>query len=276
MINEQIYQIFKQGSTTYFLSSLFFPREIKKDVFSLYAFVRTADNFVDQVPQDKRGLEKFYAAYQNNRKTVNSSHVVIDAYVRLENKYQFASTWTEKFFESMFQDLSKKNYATQQEMLDYIYGSAEVIGLMMAKIMNLEDDAIYPAKMLGRAMQFANFIRDIAIDQQLGRTYFSRHALEKYQLTSLKEDEVKAKSEKFISFIQQQCQLYYGWQAEAEQGFKFIPKRLLIPIKTASDMYVWTVDQIYKDPFLVYRQQLKPAKWQVIATAVKNAVQSSW
>jgi len=54
-LEEIHYTTFKQGSRTYFNSSLFFPRKIRRDVFALYGFVRIADNFVDSVPQDPEG-----------------------------------------------------------------------------------------------------------------------------------------------------------------------------------------------------------------------------
>jgi phytoene synthase len=56
MINKTLFSIFKQGSRTYFYSSLFFPSYLKKDVFSLYGFVRKADNLVDSIPQDIKGF----------------------------------------------------------------------------------------------------------------------------------------------------------------------------------------------------------------------------
>ena len=59
MINKSLFQIFKQGSKTYFYSSIFFPSIIRKDVFKLYAFVRKTDNYVDATPQDIDGFNNF-------------------------------------------------------------------------------------------------------------------------------------------------------------------------------------------------------------------------
>ena len=63
MINKTLFSIFRQGSKTYFYSSLFFPSYLKKDVFALYAFVRKADNNVDSIPQDVNGFYKLKEKY---------------------------------------------------------------------------------------------------------------------------------------------------------------------------------------------------------------------
>ena len=78
MINRTFYSIFQQGSRTYFYSSLFFPTMVKKDVFELYGFVRKADNYVDSLPQDKDGFERFKNTYYSAVEGEKTDDVVID------------------------------------------------------------------------------------------------------------------------------------------------------------------------------------------------------
>ncbi len=84
----------------------------------------------------------------------------------------------------MEHDLSESSCETLEDVLTYIYGSAEVIGLFMARIMDLDEASFPYAAMLGRAMQYINFIRDIAEDNELGRRYLP---LLDTSLVSLKE-----------------------------------------------------------------------------------------
>ena len=93
-------------------------------------------------------------------------------------------------------------------------------------------------------MQYINFIRDISEDIMLGRTYFPRDDLEKFNLESLSEDHTRSNPKNFIRFLNKQLETYGVWQNEAEAGFKYIPYRCLIPIKTASDMTEAGVDAI--------------------------------
>lgn len=272
MINKTLFSIFRQGSKTYFYSSLFFPTYLRKDVFTLYGFVRKSDNYVDSIPQDINGFYDFKQRYYKAFDGEITNDVVIDSFVKLIENKNFDHKWVDSFLYSMEMDITKKNYETLDETLEYIYGSAEVIGLMMAKIMNLSDESLYYAKYLGRSMQYINFARDIAEDEKLGRIYFPSVDIENYGLKNLNYNHTKNHPEEFINFIHEQLLRYCKWQKIAEEGFKYIPKRYLIPIKTASEMYNWTAEQIYKDPFILYKIKVKPMIKHIFRTIVLNVI----
>jgi len=272
MIDRKLFSIFKEGSKTYFYSSIFFPSYIKEEVFSLYAFVRKVDNYVDSIPQDIQGFYDFKEKYYKAIDGTKTNDIVIDSFVNLIEKKGIDFTWVDSFLESMEKDITKNNYENIDETLHYIYGSAEVIGLMMAKIMKLSEESYYYAKYLGRSMQYINFIRDIAEDNKLGRSYFPQQELKKYDLKSLNFEFTKKHSKNFTNFIHHQLNRYLDWQNIAEQGYKYIPKRYLIPVKTASEMYNWTAGQIYKNPFVVYNTKVKPMVKKIISTTILNMI----
>lgn len=271
MVTDTFTTIFKNGSTTYFYSSIFFPKEIKTDVFILYSFVRTADNFVDAIPQQKKEFYKFREDYELALKGGNVDDEIIDAFISLMKRKQFDKKWVDAFLDAMEQDLSKKTYKTLKETEKYMYGSAEVIGLFMAKIMNLPTASFTSARYLGKAMQLINFIRDVEEDNQLGRTYLPVDEMRSLGLKGVRNKDAVANPEAFSQFITQQITLYHQWQNEAEKGYHFIPHRFLIPIRTASDMYAYTASQIQKNPFIVYKRKVKPNKFRILATGIKNS-----
>ncbi len=260
--------IFRRGSKTYFNSSIFFPKETREDVFKLYSFVRTADDFVDSIPQKIEEFYRFKNEFLDSLKKGTSTNKIINNYLDVAKRKKFDDNWALSFLKSMEMDITKKEYNTIEETLEYIYGSAEVIGFFMAKILALPDESLYYAGMLGRAMQYINFIRDINEDNKLGRRYLPLNN----DLKSLTYEEVKMKRDNFIKYIREEIERYYKWQKEAEKGFNFIPKRMLIPIKTASDMYNWTIDKIYKDPFIIYRKKVKPSKIRIILKIIENFI----
>jgi phytoene synthase len=272
MINKTLFSIFKQGSKTYFYSSLFFPAITKKDVFSLYGFVRKADNYVDSIPQDANGFYEFKNKYYKAINGEKTGDIVIDSFVDLANRKNFDKKWIDAFLNSMEMDLKKRRYQTLNETIEYIYGSAEVIGLMMAKIINLPEESFECARYLGRAMQYINFIRDISEDIQLGRIYFPFPDLEKYDLINLDYENIKKQPEKFSLFIQEQLGRYCVWQKKAEEGYKYIPKRFLISIKTASEMYNWTAEQISQNPLIVYNLKVKPKIFKILSATIMNII----
>jgi phytoene synthase len=263
------YTTFKQGSRTYFNSSLFFPKAVRRDVFALYGFVRVADNFVDSVPQDADGFHRFRDAYLKACGGRATGDPIIDAFVELSGRKGFDPAWADAFLHSMELDLSKKEYDRLEETLEYIYGSAEVIGLYMAKILDLSPDSFPHAERLGRSMQYINFIRDIDEDRTLGRRYLP---LEGTPLESLDREYVLSHPEQFNGFLRHHLDNYRVWQREAEAGFRYIPRRYLIPIKTASDMYNWTAKTIEEDPMIVFRRKVKPAKGRIWRTVLANTL----
>lgn len=267
-MNQDHKRLFREGSTTYYNSTRFFPREVRRDVFCLYAFVRRADNFVDDLPQDRAGFYRYWEAWRRALSGIPAGDTLIDPFVALCQRRGIKSDWIEAFFHSMELDLEKSLYTTLDETIEYMYGSAEVIGLAMAKIMALPDEALEPARMLGRSMQYINFIRDIDEDNQLGRRYLP---LEDSSLKDLSREETMDRPDDFIAFHQLQITRYRSWQEEAELGYQYIPWSYLVPIKTAADSYLWTAKQIEKDPFIVYRRKVKPKKPQILMRGLFNS-----
>lgn len=268
-------EIFRRGSRTYFHSARFFPRPIREDVGFLYGFVRTADDFVDRTPQDAAGFTEFRRAYAARRDGKGASAgPVIDRFVEVSARRSFDPEWADAFLDSMAMDLVKTDYQDLDETLVYVYGSAEVIGLMMSRIMELETGARPYARLLGRAMQYINFLRDIREDLALGRTYLPRIEMQELGLAALEETEARARPEAFREFIRRQIARYRAWQFEAEKGYAFIPRRFRIPIRTAAEMYDWIAACIEADPFVVYRRKVKPSRTRISVTGLRNVLSS--
>jgi 15-cis-phytoene synthase len=273
--DKTIYSIFKKGSKTYFYSTIFFPKSVRRDVFILYSFLRKADDYVDSIPQDDQGFYNFKERYAEARKGTITGDVVVDSFAGLEKRKNFNKEWVDAFLKSMEMDLYKSSYQNMDELLIYLYGSSEVVGLFMASILDLPIQSYTAARYLGRAMQYVNFIRDISEDLQLGRMYFPQDEMEEFGIKNLKEEPNRNNPDNYVNFLKKQIQTYYQWQDEAEKGFKYIPSRYLIPIKTASDMYLWTAKQIEKDPFLVYEKKVKPSIPKIVSNIFSNSVRLS-
>jgi 15-cis-phytoene synthase len=272
MINETIYSLFKKGSKTYYYSTLFFPKTVKQDVFILYSFLRKADDYVDQIPQDTDSFYQFRDRYYAAKEGEVTDDVVVDSFVKLAERKNFNDKWVDSFLSSMAMDITVSDYENMDELLKYLYGSSEVVGLFMARIMDLSEDSFHAARYLGRSMQYINFIRDIAEDFELGRTYFPQDDLEYFNLNNLGEKQAKMNPEGFKGLVRKQLNTYQSWQAKAEEGFRYIPYRYLMPVKTASDMYKWTAQQIEKDPLVVYHRKVKPSIPKIVSNVLSNSI----
>jgi phytoene synthase len=272
--------IFKKGSTTYYFSSKFFPKPVREDVFKLYSFVRVADDYVDSLPQQASSFKKLRSMWlaAESKETFNTKpeskdtvdERVVKNIIYVQRKYAFEHDWIEAFLDSMQADLDRKRYKTLADSLWYVFGSAEVIGLMMAKILGLPEESYEAAKLQGRAMQWINFIRDIDEDIQLGRCYFPEAVRKEYALNKISKEAAEQNKTVFNEFVRAEIERYQAWQSEANQGYKYIPKRLRIPLQTARDMYNWTAEEIYKNPMIVFEKKVKPQKARIIRTGLKS------
>ncbi|GAB4313000.1 MAG: phytoene/squalene synthase family protein [Methanobacteriaceae archaeon] len=227
---------------------------------------------MDQIPQDIEGFYAFKDRYIDASKGSKTGDVVVDSFVELAKRKNFDQKWVDAFLKSMEMDTYQSNYKNLEELMTYLYGSSEVVGLFMAKIMDLDPKSYTAARNLGRSMQYINFIRDIDEDIDLGRTYFPQDDMEEFGLESLEQEHTIKRPENFKGFIRKQLETYKNWQKEAEKGFIYIPYRNLISIKTASDMYNWTARRIEKDPFIVYKMKVKPSIPKIVSNVFSNSI----
>ena len=273
-VDKQIKEIFRQGSTTYFNASRFFPSASKRDVSELYAFVRIADNYVDSIPQDKEGFYRFKNEFELYIKGGETGNRVVKSFVSLMQRKSIPVEYVRSFLNSMEMDITKSTYNSLEELLHYVYGSAEVIGLIMHKILSIEDSASYYAAILGRSMQFLNFIRDVQEDNLLERIYLPIDEMREFGLEDLTEKTAMSNPSGFSRFMRLQLDRFFEWDREARLGFRSIPSRSLVPIKTAQDMYLWTGKKIYRDPMIVFRTKVKPTRVRIVSKVLMNMVGS--
>jgi phytoene synthase len=166
-------------STSFGISSRLFSKSIRRHIYAIYGLVRIADEIVDTYPgTDRRQqLDSFEAETYIAIRSGYSTNPIIHAFSLTVREYGIKKKLITAFFKSMRMDLDPKVY-TETLYKTYIYGSAEVIGLMCLRIFCDKDETLYSslesgAKALGAAYQKINFLRDLAADyKQLGRLYF--------------------------------------------------------------------------------------------------------
>ena len=136
----------------------------------------------------------------------------------------------------------------------------------------LPDEALPYAALLGRAFQYINFVRDIREDLELGRTYIPTEDLAEFNVPGLTLSKATEWPDIFSELVRKQLQRYRQWKREAEEGFRFIPARYLIAIKTAADIFDMTAAEIERNPAVVLRKKVKPSKHRVMTAGLRNLV----
>jgi 15-cis-phytoene synthase len=178
----------KTYSTSFSIAISCLPYETKKAIYAIYGFVRFADEIVDtfEKTQQKNLIRDFEADYQKALETGISMNPILHAFVLTIQKYDIPLNLVDSFLHSMKLDLDKQIYTTDAELREYIYGSADVVGLMCLHVFvngdkNTYTDLLLPAKRLGSAFQKVHFLRDLKADfEHLGRAYFPDFSLETF------------------------------------------------------------------------------------------------
>lgn len=170
----------KSYSTSFSLATKMLSPSIRQDIYNIYGFVRFADEIVDSFHEyDKTYLlDKFQADWDDAMEHKISLNPILNSFQHTVHKYDIPKHLIDAFMKSMRQDLDKKVYLTHEEYKEYIYGSADVVGLMCLKVFVKGDEQKYEelkssAMSLGSAFQKVNFLRDLKADfEDLDRTYF--------------------------------------------------------------------------------------------------------
>lgn len=173
-------QVTNTYSTSFSLATKMLAPSIRQDIYNIYGFVRFADEIVDSFHDyDKAVLfDRFERDLEYALVDKISLNPILNSFQHTVHKYNIGSQLIASFMDSMRLDLSKSEYITEEEYKDYIYGSADVVGLMCLKVFvkgNTEkyEELKSAAMSLGSAFQKVNFLRDLKEDfEGLSRTYF--------------------------------------------------------------------------------------------------------
>jgi phytoene synthase len=183
-------------STSFSIGTMLLDKRIRKHIYSIYGFVRYADEIVDTFHDyDKQYLlQKFK---EDTYEAINrgiSLNPILNSYQHTVNTYKIDIALVDSFLKSMEMDLDKANHDLKSYE-EYIYGSAEVVGLMCLRVFTEGDEHTYkslqkPALALGAAFQKVNFLRDMKQDViTLGRSYFPEIQLRSFDSVTKKEIE---------------------------------------------------------------------------------------
>lgn len=230
----------KSYSTSFSSAVKMLEPNIRQDIYNIYGFVRFADEIVDSFHDynKKELLLLFENDLELALKNKISLNPILNAFQNTVNKYEIPKELIDAFMKSMKLDLSKTEYKTVSEYNEYIYGSADVVGLMCLKVFLKGDQTKYEllkdaAMRLGSAFQKVNFLRDLKADfEDLNRTYFPN--------TDLSKLDEKSKL-KIIEEIEADFEAGY-------EGMILLPLEAKFGVYTAYSYYKKLLSKLKKTP----------------------------
>lgn len=233
-------QVTKAYSTSFYTATQLFDADIRSAIHSIYGFVRFADEIVDSFhafPQ-KSILERFEQDYYFAAEQGISANPILHSFQLTVKQYGIPDEYIQAFLNSMRADLEKKAYKTKLESNQYIYGSADVVGLVCLKVFCGNNTSLFqslrePAMRLGSAFQKVNFLRDLKYDVfLLGRTYFPDFSIENF------DDRAK---DRLVKEIEADFKASYA-------GIRQLPDNSRLAVTVAYKYYLGLLEKIRQTP----------------------------
>ena len=258
---------------TYYLATLLLPKAKRPFVHALYGFARYADEIVDDLASELSVEEKaeVLSNWGNGvladlKKGTSQDHVG-RALIDTVNRFDIPHEHFEAFLHSMTMDLTVQEYESYEDLIEYVYGSAAVIGLEMVPILGpLHNDAFEAAKKLGIAFRLANFIRDVDEDLDRGRVYLPLKELGQFGVTREMLEE-RVLTAEIIEALKFQIARVRQLQAEAAPGIAMLEASSRPCIEAASTLYCGIVDEVEKIGYDIFNHRAKTSTTRRIRVA---------
>lgn len=258
---EMCRQLNSQHGKTYYLATLLLPPVKRPYVHALYGFARYADEIVDDLSSTLTDAEKsewlgswgqeFLADVRRGHSDDPVCRAVVDTVLTWDIPLEYFNA----FLHSMRMDLTVTEYATYDDLYEYVYGSAAVIGLQMVPILEPHTDEAYPrAQDLGVAFQLANFIRDVGEDLHRGRVYLpmeelAQHGVDRQMLEGrIATPEIKAALREQVGRVRM-------LEERSRSGITMLNPDSQPCIEAARVLYCGIVDEVEKIDYEIFTRR---------------------
>ena len=258
---ERCREIHKRHGRTYYLATRLLPAWKRRHVHALYGFTRYADEIVDRTealpPAEREALltewsDRFVAGLRGEP----VDDPLLPAVLHTIAVFDLDVEDFAKFLRSMAMDLTVTSYPTYDDLLDYMEGSAAVIGTMMLPILGSTDPAAArePARQLGFAFQLTNFIRDVAEDLDRGRTYLPDEHLAMFGVTRADLEKREA-TPKIKDLIRYEVSIAHDHYRQAAPGIPLLNPGSQACMRTAFQLYGGILDEVVANDYDVFARR---------------------
>jgi len=271
---ERCRQLNASHGKTYYLATLLLPPEKRPYVHALYGFARYADEIVDDLSstltedQKAQWLHDWGQAFLDDADRGWSDDPVCMAAVDTVQRWQIPRAHFEAFLHSMAMDLTVTEYRTYEDLYEYVYGSAAVIGLQMVPILEPSSAEAYDrATDLGVAFQLANFIRDVGVDLERGRVYLPLDELAQFGVTRA-DLEARVLTPAIRQALAFQVQRVRELEERSRPGVAMLAPSSRDCIEAARVLYCGIVDEVERNDYDVFDRRATVPLTRRLAVAV--------
>jgi 15-cis-phytoene synthase len=266
-------RLHKKHGTSYYFATRLFPKEMRQATFALYAFFRVPDEMVDNSTSPTEAREQLGAwceQWERAYATGEADHPVLRVAAHTFHQYHIPHCYGQAFLDAMRRDLTDTRYNTYADLESYMYGSAAVVGLMMAHVIGFSDESALPyAEKLGYAMQLTNFLRDIDEDfQDRGRIYLPLDEMAQFGVTPEQIAERRF-DEAFRALMTFQTERADTLFEEANQGIHLLTPSGQRAVRVASALYRAILTKLAQQDNNPFVGRARTSRWEKIALAYR-------
>jgi phytoene synthase len=273
-------QLNAEHGKTYYLATLLLPPAKRPYVHALYGFARYADEIVDDLESTLTETEKahqlnvwgdeFLAKFDSGQTDDPVCLAVLDTVRR----WRIPREHFEAFLHSMTMDLTVTEYQTYEDLYEYVYGSAAVIGLQMVPILEPTNQEAYKfATDLGVAFQLANFIRDVGEDLERGRVYLPLKELAQFGV-SRADLEARIATPEIKSALKFQIARVRQLEESSRAGIAMLGAPAQPCIETARILYCGIVNAVEDIDYEVFDKRAAVSMWRRLKVALPAYMQA--
>lgn len=251
---------------TFYMATRFLPNHKQRSIFAIYGLCRYLDDLVDEsedlMLQQKITCEEILVKLDHfKEKLINTyngneqSDPIMLAFSDTLNSFNISIKFPMLLMEGVKMDLTKDRYATFDELYEYSYKVASVVGLMTSEVFGYENPkAVEHAVDLGIAMQLTNILRDVGEDLTKNRIYLPKDELDRFGVTE--EDLFNHNmSENFIEFMKFQIGRAKKYYESADRGIGMLNRDSRLPVGLARANYSRILNKIEENGYNVFRQR---------------------
>ncbi len=257
-------------------SFIFLNADKKRAMQAVYAFSRLVDDAVDESgsPEEAKEKLKHWEKELNEAYEAKASDPVMKEIGWSQVRFNIPKKYFDELLKGVEQDLYRNRYQTFDELCQYTYGVASVVGLICMKIFEVEgDDAEEAAILLGRALQLTNILRDVKSDAMCGRIYLPLNDLEKFSLHE--EDILQGRaSVRTDSLLMSEITLTEAIYASAFRLMKKLPRKPLLAAWIMGKVYQEILIEIKKNPRLPFKEKVSLSSRKKLSIALREWMRS--
>jgi phytoene synthase len=273
---EHCRELHRRHGRTYYLATRLLPAWKRRHVHALYGFTRYADEIVDRteaLPPAERAarLTEWSDRFLAGLRGEPIDDPLLPAVLHTIAVFDLDLEDFDKFLRSMAMDLTVTSYATYDDLLEYMEGSAAVIGTMMLPILGSDDRAAArePARQLGLAFQLTNFIRDVGEDLDRGRTYLPDEHLARFGVTRAELDR-RVATPRIKSLIEYEVSVAKQHYEQAAPGIPLLHPASQACMRTAFRLYGGILDEVVAAGYDVFTRRATVPNSRRAAVAARS------